>query len=54
MSLIPAPAAPRMPVVPQALGPIGWLFKLLMLFGKIIYYVVRLVIWILRRLFPGR
>lgn len=39
---------------PRLLGPIGWLLKLLVLFGKLLYYVVRLVIWILRKVFPGR
>ena len=32
-------------------GPIGWLMKLLVLIGKILYYFVRLLLWILRRLF---
>lgn len=35
-------------------GPIGWLFKLLVLIGKILYYFVRILLWILRRLRPGK
>jgi hypothetical protein len=46
--------ATSMRLQPAGLGPIGWLFKLLVLVGKVIFYVVRLVVWILRRLFPGR
>lgn len=35
-------------------GPIGWLFKLLALIGRFVYYFVRILLWILRRLKPGR
>jgi hypothetical protein len=44
---------PRMPQSTRA-GPIGWLFKLLVLVGKILYYFVRILLWILRRLRPGK
>lgn len=39
---------------PVAAGPIGWLFRLLVMIGKVVYYFVRLLLWILRRLRPRR
>jgi len=39
---------------PQTAGPVGWLVRLLVLIGKIVYYFVRLLLWILRRLRPKR
>lgn len=35
-------------------GPVGWLFKLLILVGKFFYFFVRILLWILRRLRPKR
>ena len=35
-------------------GPVGWLFKLLVLIGKFMYFFVRILLWILRRLRPKR
>ena len=35
-------------------GPISWLLKLLALIGRVLYYVIRLILWILRRLLGGR
>ena len=33
-------------------GPVGWLFKLLVIVGKFAFYFVRILLWILRRLRP--
>ena len=35
-------------------GPVGWLFKLLVLIGKFMYFFIRILLWILRRLRPSR
>lgn len=38
----------------QTLGPIGWLFKILMTLAKAAYWIIRLVVWILRKLYPRK
>lgn len=39
--------------LPTTLG-IGWLLKILVIIGKLVYRLVRIVLWILRRIFPKR
>lgn len=36
----------------SAQGPVAWLFKLLVLIGKFMYFFVRILLWIFRRLRP--
>jgi hypothetical protein len=34
---------------PRLAGPIGWLMKILAALGKTVYWIVRIVLWFLRR-----